>query len=74
MTHLEALQRLLGAPDGALVQLIYVNMTNGTKYIFVGAPIDDDDLEDIESVTFGECIPPVLVGMSMAAGAGTTAQ
>lgn len=77
INFVEALSVLLHRPKDEKVQVIYVRLTNGKILVFLGAPVTPEEADQIESITFGEQIPPALVGLTVGAfsvGEGTRAQ
>jgi hypothetical protein len=39
---------------GALVQVVYVTLEDGTKLVFLGPPMDAEEVAGVQEVTFGE--------------------
>lgn len=64
MNFVEAMQMLLHRPEGEKVQVMYVKLTNGKVLVFLGAPVSPEDADQIESITFGEQVPPALIGLA----------
>jgi hypothetical protein len=67
----EALHKLLGEPDEELIQTVYVRLTNGKTLVFVGAPITDEEADQIEDIVFAEQIPACLIGLTSQASRTT---
>lgn len=74
MNYVEALRTLLAQGDDELIQVLYIRLSNEKVLVFVGAPVSEEDAAQIEEVTFGEQIPPLLVGMSTMLKSGVQAQ
>jgi hypothetical protein len=70
----EALQALLHRPDGEKIQVVYVKLKTGKILVFLGAPVSDEDFDQVEDVVLGECVPPAMIGMAAMFGSPTTAQ
>lgn len=70
----EALQALLRRPDGERIQVMYVKLKNGKILVFLGAPVSEEDFDQIDDIMIGECVPAALVGIAARFGAPTTAQ
>lgn len=66
----EALQQLLFRGSGARVQVMYVTLEDGRQHIFLGAPLADDDYEQIVDFVLGETIDPVVFSTMAALMAG----
>ena len=45
----------------AIVQVLYVKLADGQKLIFLGPPMDAEDVEGVQEVTFGEHIHAALL-------------
>lgn len=55
----EALQQLLCRGSGAKVQVMYVTLEDGRQHIFLGAPLAEDDYDQIVDFVLAETIDPV---------------
>jgi len=67
INFVEALNMLLHRPEGEKVQVLYVRLANGKILVFLGAPVTPEDADQVQSITFGEQIPPALVGLTVGA-------
>lgn len=74
VTFAEAMQALLHRPDGEKVQVIYLKLKTGKILVFLGAPVDPEDFDQIEDIMIGECVPPALIGLAASLGSDTKAQ
>ena len=45
----------------AMVQVVYVTLEDGRKLVFLGPPMDQDDVENVQEVTFGEHVHAALL-------------
>jgi hypothetical protein len=70
---LEAMHALLGRPEEELVQMLYLRLANGKVLVFIGAPVSEEDAEQVKEFVFAEQIPACLIGLT-AQASGTTAQ
>lgn len=64
MNYAEALQTLLGKDPDHKIQLLYIKLENGKVLVFLGAPVTDEDAQQIERITFGEQVSPAVVGLA----------
>jgi hypothetical protein len=46
---------------GQMVQVVYVTLADGQKLVFLGPPMDQDDVENVREVTFGEHVHAALL-------------
>lgn len=46
---------------GQMVQVLYVTLVDGQKLVFLGPPMDQDDVENVQEVTFGEHVHATLL-------------
>ncbi len=67
MNYAEALQALLGRDPNEKIQMVYITLENGKVLVFLGAPVSPEEADQIESITFGEQVSPVLVGLAASA-------
>lgn len=74
MNYLEALQTLLTHDENERVQVLYLRLQNGKVLVFIGAPVSQEDTEQIEDIVFGEQIPPLLIGAMTMFSGGTLEQ
>ena len=62
------LQQLFSDPED-MVQLLYVHLSGGKTFVFVGSPISEEEFETLENVTFGECMPKAVFDLMRSASA-----
>jgi hypothetical protein len=67
MNYAEAIQTLLGKDPGQKIQVIYITLENGKVLVFLGAPVAPEDADQIETITFGEQVSPVLLSVAVGA-------
>jgi hypothetical protein len=46
---------------GLMVQVVYVTLTDGQKLVFLGPPMDQNDVENVQEVVFGEHVHAALL-------------
>jgi len=64
MNYFQALQALLGRNPEEKIQMLYITLDNGKVLVFLGAPVSEEDADQIHSITFGERVSPALVGLA----------
>lgn len=70
----EALQALLRRPDGERIQVMYVKLKNGKILVFLGAPVAEEDFDQIDDIVLGECVSPAMIGLAAVYGTPTREQ
>ena len=65
MNYAEAIQTLLGKDPGQKIQVVYITLENGKVLVFLGAPVTPEDADQIETITFGEQVSPVLLSVAV---------
>ena len=58
----KALEALLVGPDNEEIQTIYIRLKNGKTLVFLGAPVSEEDFDQIDDIRIGECVPVELIG------------
>jgi len=64
MNYFEALQTMLGRNPNEKIQMLYITLENGKVLVFLGAPVSEEDADQIQSITFGERVSPALVSLA----------
>jgi len=70
-----ALEALLRGPKGTeeeLIQTVYIKLKNGKALVFLGAPVTEEDFDQIQDIHIGECVPIEWIGAAQ--GPRMTAQ
>jgi len=67
MHYAEALQTLLKRGPDEKIQVVYITLENGKVLVFLGAPVTPEDADQIETITFGEQVSPLLLSVAVEA-------
>lgn len=74
VTHAQALLSLMNLPEDTKVQLMYLRLSTGKVCMFIGAPMTEDEFNQVEGIALGERLSPLSLTLATAFEAGTTAQ
>jgi hypothetical protein len=62
ITFLDALETLLRGPENDEVQTLYLRLKNGKTLVFLGAPIKEEDFDQLDDIHVGELVPIEFIG------------